>query len=89
MAIKLDLGSQREKDKAHPSQKDPDPAKKKNIAHANAAPRSQGRPKGDPAVTRSLRIRTDVNDLLVKEHQQSGLSYNEIVNRAIISYLNK
>ncbi|MBQ6501547.1 MAG: hypothetical protein IJI87_09270 [Mogibacterium sp.] len=90
MAIKLDLGNQREKDKARPPQKKKTAtAVKHTAASKDTIRRSQGRPKGSPAVTRSLRIRTDINELLVQEHQQTGLSFNELANRAFAEYLQK
>ncbi|MBR3142024.1 MAG: hypothetical protein IKF09_02620 [Clostridiales bacterium] len=49
--------------------------------------RKQGRPKGDPAVMRSLRIRKDINDRLIRQQELTGLSYNELANRAFDEYL--
>lgn len=48
---------------------------------------SPGRPKGEECVTRSLRIKSDINDLLVKMHEETRMSYNAIVNKALSEYL--
>ena len=88
MAVKLDLkktvakeGQQEKAEASNPS------ASASSRKIPPKATRSQGRPKGTPAVTRSLRIRTDVNDRLVKEQARTGLSYNELANRAFDAYL--
>ena len=47
----------------------------------------KGRPKGEDCVTRSLRIREDLNELLIIAHNETKLSYNELVNRALDAYL--
>ena len=90
---KLDLKTQKEKDKRS-SQKQvrevPEKKPSKDIFATNTertAKRGQGRPKGDPAVTRSLRIKEDINNRLVREQKLTGLSYNEIANRAFDAYL--
>ena len=88
MAIKLDLGSQREKDKAHPAPRERKAqAKEQPPVPKDTSSRPQGRPKGNPAVTRSLRIRTDINARLVEEQARTGLSFNELANRAFDAYL--
>ena len=48
---------------------------------------SPGRPKGKECVTRSLRIESDINNLLVQMHEKTGVSYNALVNKALKAYL--
>lgn len=90
MPVKLDLRKQTKVDEevrresaTEPSSK---PVARKNTA-GRAKSRGQGRPKGAPAVTRSLRIRADINERLVKEQERTGLSFNELANRAFAEYL--
>ena len=81
MAInKLGLKEQRKQDKA---------AEQTKPAPQTSAPtvKGNGRPKGAPAVTRSLRIKTDINARLIRAQEETGASYNELVNRALDSYL--
>ena len=101
MPVKLDLPAQTKKDKEKTknaetaraenksdSGKASSTASKPKASNAGKkAKRGQGRPKGDPVVTRSLRIKEDINDRLVKEQEITGLSYNELANRAFDAYL--
>lgn len=87
MAIKLDIQSKLIEDKkAAPSMPKKTQPKQESVF---AKKKGQGRPKGDPAVTRSLRIRADINDRLVQEHENTRLSYNELVNMALEAYFNR
>jgi hypothetical protein len=93
MAIKLDIqGKLNEDKKAAPSTPKETKAEIKPIRSkqdsVSAKKKGQGRPKGAPAVTRSLRIRADINERLVQEHERTRLSYNELVNMALDTYLN-
>ena len=84
MPVKLDLKTQMEEErqgkKAASSQKTTRPNTPK-------AKTKQGRPKEAPCVTRSLRIKQDLNEKLVAMHNSTKLSYNELVNRALSEYL--
>ena len=81
MPVILDLKKQNEADKVAGKQQG---SKEKTSA---PAVKGYGRPKGAPAVTRSIRIKTDINARLIKAQEETGASYNELVNRALDSYL--
>lgn len=99
MPINLDLKSQKEKDKAAPQsqkkaadlpeKKEAASAKTKQTAKksASSVKRGQGRPKGDPVVTRSLRIKEDIDQRFVARHEATKMSYNDMVNEALDAYL--
>lgn len=96
----LDLkGAKTKKAVKDPAPSETDQTQADNIESTSPAPtsstaksststkRKQGRPKGDPAVMRSLRIRKDINDRLIRQQELTGLSYNELANRAFDEYL--
>ena len=94
MAIKLDLPGKLNEDKVTASKPkdvktDELKATRPMQKTASSKKKGQGRPKGEPAVTRSLRIRADINDRLVQEHENTRLSYNELVNMALEAYFNR
>lgn len=94
MPISLDIKGQRKEDNAAKAT-NKTVINKSTVeqTHSQATPlpaRSrQGRPKGEPAVTRSLRIRADINERLVKEHERTHISYNELVNLALDAFLKR
>lgn len=90
MAIKLDIQGKLNEDKAAPSKPEVKAETKSARPKQKTAPvkkNGQGRPKGEPAVTRSLRIRADINERLVQEHERTGIPYNELANKAFDAYL--
>ena len=89
MPVKLDLRKQTKLDEEI-RQDAPTEASTKKVSRKQTnvrAKKGQGRPKGEPAVTRSLRIKESINDKLVEEQARTGLSFNELANRAFAEYL--
>lgn len=101
MPVKLDLPAQTKKDKEKVGAAETPRAEKKTVSSkassstskpkANNAgkkvKRGQGRPKGEPSVTRSLRIREDINSRLIARHDRTKMSFNDLVNEALDAYL--
>ena len=45
--------------------------------------RKRGRPKGNPTVKRSIALQKDLNEYLVKKHNETMIPYNALINMAI------
>lgn len=45
--------------------------------------RKRGRPKGAPTIKRSIALQEDLNDYLVKKHEDTKIPYNALINMAI------
>ena len=45
--------------------------------------RKRGRPKGAPTIKRSIALQEDLNEYLVKKHEETKIPYNALINMAV------
>ena len=86
MPIKLELKEQIQKDLLADSMQEKAQTPKKVKSTNN---KKMGRPKGVNCISRTLRVPEELNNRLVKYHEESQLSYHDIINNALREYLTK